>query len=158
MKWKLSILFFFFAIVVMCGCVQTEPAPTLSPTQVQTPEITATESVPVPQSSFSTSDIYLSKSYTFVNETQNFSEEVRINNASWGIKFDVSPLTDNTIYSWFEMIVTNIQTGQAETYGYGRTNGFELHHLIPGYNAGLYKVEMRGYRVNVKVLFAKRNP
>ncbi len=27
-----------------------------------------------------------------------------------------------------------LDTGQTETYGYGRTNGFELKHLIPMYN------------------------
>ncbi len=37
-------------------------------------------------------------------------------------------------------------------------NGFELHHLIPMYNTGPYKIEMKGYRVKVDVTVAKRNP
>jgi hypothetical protein len=56
------------------------------------------------------------------------------------------------------MNVTNRDTGQTDTYGYGNTYGFELHHLIPMYNTGPYEIEMKGYRVKVDVILAKRNP
>jgi hypothetical protein len=101
---------------------------------------------------------YLKKSYSFQSEKDIFTEELRVDDASWGIGFDVLPLTDNVIYSWFEMKVTNVYTNQTDTYGYGRTNGFELRHLIPMYNTGLYRIEMSGNRVKVDVTVAKRNP
>ena len=81
-----------------------------------------------------------------------------MDNPSWGIEFVVHPLQDDVIFSWFEMNVTNMDTGQSDTYGYGRTNGFDLRHLIPKYNTGPYKIEMRGNLVKVDVNVAKRNP
>jgi hypothetical protein len=127
-------------------------------TPVQPSDITDTPKVPVPKPSFSMSNNYLKKSYSFQSEQDIYTEEVRVDNASWGIGFDVLPLTDNVIYSWFEMKVTNVYSNQTETFGYGRTNGFELNHLIPMYNTGLYKFEMKGNRVKVDVRIAKRNP
>jgi hypothetical protein len=56
------------------------------------------------------------------------------------------------------MNVTNKDTMQSVIYGYGHTNGFELHHLIPMYNTGLYEIVMKGNRVKVDVFIAKRNP
>jgi len=103
-------------------------------------------------------DHYLKKSYTFQSEKQIYVEDIRVDSASWGIGFDVLPLKDDTIYTWFEMNVTNTDTGQTDTYGYGRTNGFELKHLIPMYNTGPYKIEMRGNLTKVDVAVAKRNP
>jgi len=104
------------------------------------------------------SDHYLKKTYAFQSEKQIYTEEIRVDTASWGIEFDVLPLTDDVVYSWFEMNVTNTDTGQSDIYGYGRTNGFELKHMIPMYNTGPYKIEMRGNRVKVDVVVAKRNP
>jgi hypothetical protein len=146
-----------FAGAISAGCIQGLTA-TPAPTPVQTSEVTPTPTILLPQPSFSMSDSYLKKSYAFQSEKQIYVEEIRVDNSSWGIGFDVLPLTDNVIYSWFEMNVTNIDTGQTDTYGYGRTNGFELKHLIPMYNTGPYKIEMRGNRVKVDVAVAKRNP
>ena len=148
-----------FAGAVVAGCVQgpgsgTPPAPA----SVQTSEATQTPTISLQKPSFSMSDHYLKKTYAFQSETQIYTEEIRVDTASWGIEFDVLPLTDDVIYSWFEMNVTNIDTGQTEIYGYGRTNGFELRHLIPMYNTGPYKIEMKGNRVKVDVAVAKRNP
>ena len=155
----LVILILLFAGTVVGGCLQnTPPGPTPVPTLRQTPEITETPTAPVPQPSFTLSDSYLKKSYTFQNETQGIVEDIRVDNASWGIKFDVTPLTDDVIYSWFEMNVTKKDNMQSVIYGYGRTNGFELHHLIPMYNTGLYEIVMKGNRVKVDVFVAKRNP
>jgi len=151
----LVILALLFTGAVISGCIQSS-----APEQntVHTPMVTDTEKKPVPQPSFSMSNIYLKNTYAFQSEQQIYVEEIRVDNASWGIRFDVVPLTDDVIYSWFEMNITNIGTGWTDTLGYGRTNGFERNHLVPMYNTGLYKIEMRGNRVKVDVMFAKRNP
>ncbi len=146
------------AAAVSAGCLQgLTPGATPPVSPVQTPEVTQIPTIPVPKPSFSMSDHYLKKTYAFQSEEQIIVEEIRVDNASWGIGFDVLPLTDNVIYSWFEMNVTNTDSGHTDIYGYGRTNGFELKHLIPMYNTGPYKIEMRGNRVKVDVVVAKRN-
>jgi hypothetical protein len=153
------ILTLIFAGAISAGCIQgLVPGATPALTPVQTSEVPQTPTIPLPQPSFSMGDHYLTKTYAFQSEKQIYVEEIRVDTASWGIEFDVLPLTDNVIYSWFEMNVTNTDTGQTDTYGYGRTNGFELKHLIPMYNTGPYKIEMRGNRVKVDVAVAKRNP
>jgi hypothetical protein len=153
------ILTLIFAGAISAGCIQgLVPGATPALTAVQTSEVPQTPTIPLPHPSFSMGDHYLTKTYAFQSEKQIYVEEIRVDTASWGIEFDVLPLTDNVIYSWFEMNVTNIDTGQTDTYGYGRTNGFELKHLIPMYNTGPYKIEMRGNRVKVDVAVAKRNP
>jgi predicted small secreted protein len=153
------ILLLIFAGAVIAGCIDgfTPDTNSLGGPQ-ETSAITDTPKIPVPQPSFSMGSHYLKKSYSFQSEKDVFVEEVRVDNASWGIGFDVLSLTDDVIYSWFEMKITNVYTNQTEMYGYGRTNGFELKRLIPMYNTGLYKFEMRGNRVKVDVTVAKRNP
>ncbi len=152
-------LILIFALAISAGCIQgLLPGTTPAPTPVQTSEIAQTPTIPLPKPSFSMSDHYLKKTYAFQSEKQIYTEEIRVDTVSWGIEFDVLPLTDNVVYSWFEMNVTNTDTGQSDIYGYGRTNGFELKHLIPMYNTGPYKIEMRGNRVKVDVAVAKRNP
>jgi hypothetical protein len=152
-------LIFIFALAISAGCIQgLLPGTTPAPTPIQTSEIAQTPTIPLQKPSFSMSDHYLKKTYAFQSEKQIYTEEIRVDTVSWGIEFDVLPLTDNVVYSWFEMNVTNTDTGQSDIYGYGRTNGFELKHLIPMYNTGPYKIEMRGNRVKVDVAVAKRNP
>ena len=156
-------VFIFLALifvgVISAGCIQgLIPGATPAPPPVQASEVTKTPTIPLPQPSFSMGDHYLKKTYAFTSEKQIYIEEIRVDTPSWGIEFDVLPLTDNVIYSWFEMNVTNTDTGQTDIYGYGRTNGFELKHLIPMYTTGPYKIEMRGNRVKVDVAMAKRNP
>jgi hypothetical protein len=152
-------LILIFALAISAGCIQgLLPGTTPEPTPVQTSEIAQTPTIPLSKPSFSMSDHYLKKTYAFQSEKQIYTEEIRVDTVSWGIEFDVLPLTDDVVYSWFEMNVTNTDTGQSDIYGYGRTNGFELKHLIPMYNTGPYKIEMRGNRVKVDVTVAKRNP
>jgi hypothetical protein len=152
-------LILIFALAISAGCIQgLLPGTTPEPTPVQTSEIAQTPTIPLSKPSFSMSDHYLKKTYAFQSEKQIYTEEIRVDTVSWGIEFDVLPLTDDVVYSWFEMNVTNTDTGQSDIYGYGRTNGFELKHLIPMYNTGPYKIEMRGNRVKVNVAVAKRNP
>jgi len=145
-------------VVISTGCTQGPGFATPVPTAVQTTAVTLTITMPSQQPSFSLGDHYLKKSYSFQSEKDVYVEQVRVDNASWGIGFDVLPLTDNVTDSWFSMKVTNRDTGQSDMYGYGRTNGFELHHLIPMYTPGPYEIEMKGYRVKVDVTLAKRNP
>jgi hypothetical protein len=153
------LLILIFALAISAGCIQgLLPGTTPAPTPLQTSEIAQTPTIPLQKPSFSMSDHYLKKTYAFQSEKQIYTEEIRVDTVSWGIEFDVLPLTDNVVYSWFEMNVTNTDTGQSDIYGYGRTNGFELKHLIPMYNTGPYKIEMRGNRVKVDVAVAKRNP
>ncbi|HWS21083.1 MAG TPA: hypothetical protein VN227_00400 [Methanoregula sp.] len=152
-------LILIFALAISAGCIQgLLPGTTPEPTPVQPSEIAQTPTIPLSKPSFSMSDHYLKKTYAFQSEKQIYTEEIRVDTVSWGIEFDVLPLTDDVVYSWFEMNVTNTDTGQSDIYGYGRTNGFELKHLIPMYNTGPYKIEMRGNRVKVDVAVAKRNP
>ena len=108
--------------------------------------------------SFAMGDHYLQESYSFQSEKDVVVKEFRVDNPAWGIEFDVLPLNDNTIYCWFEMKVTNVNTGQTDTYGYGRNNGFDLKNQIPMYTTGPYKLEMTGNRVKVDVTAAKRKP
>ena len=106
-KSVVPILTLIFAVSLIAGCIQVPVSPPVQ-TPVQTSEITETPKVPAPQPSFSMGSLYLKKSYSFQSEKDIFSEEVRVDDASWGIGFDVLPLTDNVIYSWFEMKVTNV--------------------------------------------------
>ena len=76
-------------------------------------------------------DHYLQKSYSFQSEKDVFVEQFRVDNPAWGIEFDLLPLNDNTIYCWFEMKVTNMDTGQTETYGYGREMGLTSNTRSP---------------------------
>jgi hypothetical protein len=156
---KLSILVILALViggVMLAGCTQSPSAPVASPvpTSAATPVVTTAEAKP----SFTMGDHYLQKSYSFQSEKDLVEEQFRVDNPAWGIEFDVLPLNDNTIYCWFEMKVTNMDTGQSETYGYGRANGFDLKNQIPMYTTGPYKLEMTGNRVKVDVSAAKRNP
>jgi len=158
MKYSIIVIFtLILAGALIAGCT----SPTVSPvtaTPTPTTVVTTATPTPSPQPSFSMGDHYLQKSYAFQSEKDVITEEFRVDNPSWAIAFDVLPLNDNLQYCWFEMNVTNMDSGHTETYGYGRDNGFELKHLIPMYNSGPYKLEMRGNRVKVDVTAAKRNP
>jgi hypothetical protein len=141
--------------VLIAGCTSTPAPVTPAPTAVPTTPEAATV---VPQPSFSMSDHYLQKSYSLQSESDVRTEEFRVDNPSWGIAFDILPLNDNLQYCWFELKVTNLDTGHSDTYGYGRENSFELHQRYPMYTTGPYKLEMKGNRVKVDVTAAKRIP
>jgi hypothetical protein len=154
------ILILLAAAALIAGCTQvpgpSAPLPTQSPEQ--TTAVSQNTLTPSSEPSFTLGDHYLKKSYAFQKLKDVYVEDVRIDNASWGIGFDVLPLTDNVTESWFVMKVTNRDTGQTDLYGYGGAYGFELHHLIPRYSTGPYEIEMKGYLVKVDVTLAKRNP
>lgn len=137
------------------GCTGTQnsatPAPTPVPAQTPSPTQTA---------SFTLGASYLSHPtpYTFSSEKDLYTEQFRATNEPWGIEFTVNPTNEDPQYTWFEMKVTQTDTGKTETFGYGRTYDYEKHQLHPMYNGGPYKIEMKGNRVSVRVDIAKRNP
>jgi hypothetical protein len=144
--------------VMIAGCTRELPDATKMQTSLVTPTATQASTVAVKQPSFSFGDQYLQKSYSFQSEKDLYVEQVRVDNPSWGIWFDVLPLNDDPQYCWFEMNVTNMDTQQSDIYGYGRDKGFEKHQQYPMYYTGLYKIEMKGNRVKVDFTVAKRNP
>lgn len=144
------------AAVLVGGCTSAPATPATTPAPATVAPTTGTTTVQTP--SFTLGDHYLQKSYSFQSENDLVTEQFRVDNPSWGIEFTVLPLNDDLQYCWFVMTVTNIDTGQSDTYGYGRDNGFELDHQIPMYTTGPYKIEMKGNRVKVDVNAAKRNP
>jgi hypothetical protein len=157
MKYRVFvILALVIAGVMVAGCTQSPAAPvaTATPTLVPTSVATTVQAQP----SFSMGDHYFRQSYSFQSEKDVVVEQFRVDNPAWGIKYDILPLNDNIISCWFELKVTNIDTGQTETYGYGRDNGFELNRQIPMYITGPYRIEMKGNLVKVDITAAKRNP
>jgi len=159
MNYCMTILLaLIIAGVMIAGCtreVQDAAKMQISPA---TPTATQESMVTVTQPSFSFGDQYLKKSYSFQSEKDVYVEQVRVDNPSWGLGFDVLPLNDDPQNCWFEMNVTNIDTLQSDNYGYGREKGFKKHQIYPMYTTGPYKIEMTGNRVKVDVILAKRNP
>ena len=135
-------MFFILALlamaVVIAGCAQiplpTPPVPALTPEQT-TAALQTTQTSTL-QPSFTLGDHYLKKSYAFNDMKDVYIEDIRMDNTSWGIGFDVLPLTDNVTESWFVMKVTNRDSGQTDLYGYGGAYGYERQHLIPRYTSG----------------------
>jgi hypothetical protein len=146
--------------VIIAGCTGTS-APSATPTANPTvpPTVMATTVATVAQQpSFTLGDHYLQKPYTFSSEKDDFIEQFIVADPSWGIEFKVTPLVDDLQYCWFTMDVTNVNTGQVDHYGYGRTFSFEKDQMYPMYTTGSYKIEMKGNRAKVDVTVAKRNP
>jgi hypothetical protein len=140
--------------VLYAGCIGNRNTVTPAPTPIL-PTLT-----PVPNETiyFTLGDQYLQKNYSFQSEKDIRTEQIRVNTPSWGIEFTVTPLNQNLQYCWFEMNVTNTDTSQTDTYGYGREYGFELNQRYAMYGYGQYKIEMKGNLVKVYVTIAKRNP
>ena len=143
--------------VAIAGCTQNQ-APAVTPTPVPSGTPAAAATPVVPQPSFSLGDHYLQKSYSFQSETDLYTEQFHVDNPSWGIDFNVLPLNDNLQYCWFQIKVTNMDNGQTDTYGYGRSYSYEKHQQFPMYTTGPYQIDMTGNRVKVDVTAAKRNP
>ena len=137
------------------GCTGTQNSATSAPTPVP-----AQIPTPIQTASFTLGASYLShpSPYSFTSEKDLYTEQFRATNEPWGIEFTVNPTNEDPQYTWFEMKVTQTDTGKTETFGYGRTYDYEKHQLHPMYNGGPYTIEMKGNRVSVKVNIAKRNP
>lgn len=153
----LIICILVIAGVLLAGCTST-PAPVATPAPTAAPETTTLPLTTSPPA-FTLGDHYLQKSYSSLNgETDVRYEEFRVDNPSWGIGFDVLPLSDDMQSCWFELTVTNMDTMRNETFGYGRDKSFELHQQYPMYTTGPYRIAIKGQRVKVDVTAAKRNP
>jgi len=123
---------------------------------------------------FELQNYYINRNYSFQDPTEVQSEQFRIpgdqttGKQPWGIIFHVTPLNDNPQNCWFEMKVTNVDSGQVEFYGYGMkpasaggdntTYGYDIDHYIPMYSIGPYKIEMSGNRVSIRLVVGNRNP
>lgn len=139
--------------VVIAGCTQGTTTPS-APVSTQA----ASVATAIPQATFALGDHYLQKSYSFQSEKDVRTEQFRVDNPAWGIDLVVLPLNDDPQYCWFEMTVTNIDNGQTDTYGFGRTFSYEKHQQFPMYVTGPYKIDMKGNLVKVDVTAAKRKP
>lgn len=158
MKFAASLIIcVLLAALVSAGCTGTQPAATPTPTTVVA---TTTTAAPTPSQtvSFTMGDHYLKKSYSFQSESDIRTEQLRIDDPSWGIEYTILPLNDDPQYCWFTMTVSNINTGRNETFGYGRTFSFEKYQQYPMYSPGAYVFTLKGNRVKVDLNVAKRNP
>ena len=159
---KICVLMIFglvFAGIIIAGCADTQapsPAVTTAPTTIM---ITPTPSTNTTVPPFKLKEFYLQGKYSFQNESGIRTENIRVPNGQpWGIEFLVKPLNDDPQYCWFEMNVTNIDNGYSDTYGYGRTNGYDIDQYIPRYNGGAYKIEMQGNLVSINMNIGNRVP
>lgn len=140
--------------VLAAGCTSTPPPATPTPTTV------ATTTVPtsIPTVVFTLGEKYLDNKYSFTSEKDVYKEQFRATNEPWGVEFTVNPTHEDPQYTWFEITLTQLDTGKVDTFGYGRTFSYEKHQMHPMYASGPYTVELKGNRVSVTVNIAKRKP
>lgn len=155
---ELIIFALVVAGIVAAGCTGTQAPPPPVTTAAPTPTPDTTVVPDHQQPVFTLGDHYLQKSYTFSSENDVFDEQFYVDDPSWGIDFNTTPLNDNVNYCWFTMDVTNVNNGQTDHYGYGRTFSYDTDQKVPMYRTGPYKIEMKGNRVKVVVTAAKRYP
>ena len=103
---------------------------------------------------------YLQNTHVFNSERDAYSEQIRIDNSSWSLGFNGTLLSDSPQNGWFEITVTNLDTHQNQTYGYGnadngRTYTYDTYQQYPMYTAGSYQIDMKGNLVGVKITVAK---
>jgi hypothetical protein len=158
--YQISGIFLVVMGVMVAGCTTGSPGgqnvPVIPAPSVGVEETTAALSVTQP--AFTLSDHYLQNTYNFQNESDNVTEQLRIDNQSWGIGFTIIALSDDPNSSWFEMTVTNVDSQKSQAFGYGRTYPYDTIQQYPMYNPGLYKIAMTGNLVDVKLDVAKRLP
>lgn len=153
----LLILTLVIAGIIVAGCTSPSvpvPATTAPSTPTPTPSIVNATGPP-----FTLKDYYIKGNYSFQSETDVRTEQFRVPSGQpWGIEFHVKTLNDDPQYCWFNMNVTNIDTGNSDTYGFGRTNGYVKDQYIPMYNGGVYEIEMTGNLVSVNMNIGDRTP
>lgn len=155
----LVLCFLILAGILIAGCIGIQAPPGVTPVPT-TAKVTTGVTTVQPQPVFSLGSAYLDKpgGYTFSSENDVIVEEFRVDSPSWGINYKIQPLNDDLQYCWFVMNVTNMNSGQTDTFGYGREYSIDLERTIPMYNEGPYTITMKGNRVKVWVKAAKRNP
>lgn len=137
------------------------PAPAIeaSPTVTLLPTVSVnTTSAVVTTPTLPLGDTYLKRAYAFSGNTKSYTEQVRVNDPSWGITMSILPLKDNPADCWFEMTVTNIDTGQSRVFGYGNKYTYDTYQQYPMYVSGAYRITMVGNLVRVDLNVAKRLP
>jgi len=152
----LTILVFLIAGIVVAGCTSTEaPAPA---TPAPTPVLVTTIATEIPQPSFSLGDHYLQRSYSFSGPNDVYTEQFYVDDPSWGIDFNITPLSDNLSDCWFTLDVMDVNSNQTDHYGFGRGFSTNTDQKIPRYVTGPYQFQMKGNRVKAVVTAAKRYP
>ncbi|WP_292424839.1 hypothetical protein [Methanoregula sp.] len=159
-KYFIPVLFLVLAGIMVAGCTMGSPGgQSATVTPVPSTGVQETTGVStLTQPTLAIGDHYLQKSYPFYSESDQFTEQFRIDNPSWAVMFTVLPLNDDPQYCWFEMTVTNLDSQKSQTYGFGRTYPYTTYQQYPMYTTGLYKIEMKGNLVKMDLDVAKRLP
>jgi hypothetical protein len=148
-------------IIAGCSTTQVPPAtPTPVPSTPTVAPVTTTAVTPASHPSFSLGDRYLEDpgGYQLLTEKDTVVKEFRVDSTAWGIYFKIIPLNDNLQYCWFTVDMTNMNTNQTETFGYGRNLSHELEQWVPMYKDGPYRFTITGNNVKVYLTAAKRLP
>ncbi|MFZ0004923.1 MAG: hypothetical protein WCC86_01425 [Methanoregula sp.] len=145
---------------VLCtGCIQGSSPASEVITINQTPVPLATapnEALTVTPPILSLGNQYLQNSYSFVNQSDRVTEQIRIADPSWAIEFNITPLSYNIQDCWFEMKITNLDTHANQTFSWTYLN--DTFQQYPMYTTGSYQIDMTGNLVLVKLDVAKRLP
>jgi len=151
---------FLLILGVICtGCIQGgSSAGQGNPVnQTPIPEVTVPTAVTIATPpTLSLVDLYLQNSYSFVNQSNRITEQIRIADPSWAIEYNITPLSYNIQDCWFEMKVTNLDTQANQTFSWTYLN--ETFQQYPMYTTGPYQIDMTGNLVLVKLDVAKRLP
>ncbi|MFA5330741.1 MAG: hypothetical protein WC342_00025 [Methanoregula sp.] len=149
------------------GTVTTTVSVTVPPGVVSLPSVSQATVEPVNTSTtqpvettplLSLGDHYLQRAYAFSGGSTSYTDQVRVNDPSWGITMSILPLKDDPKDCWFEMTVTNIDTGLTKTFGYGQKYSYDTYQQYPMYTTGAYRITMVGDLVRVDLNVAKRLP
>jgi hypothetical protein len=145
--------------VISAGCIQgSSPAGeviTINQTPVPlatAPNLALTVTPPI----LSLGNQYLQNSYSFVNQSDRVTEQIRVADPSWAIEFNITPLSYNIQDCWFEMKITNLDTHANQTFFWTYLN--DTFQQYPMYTTGPYQIDMTGNLVLVKLDVAKRLP
>lgn len=145
---------------VLCmGCIQGSSPANEVITINQTPVPLATapnEALTVTPPILSLGNQYLQNSYSFVNQSDRVTEQIRIADPSWAIEFNITPLSYNIQDCWFEMKITNLDTHANQTFSWTYLN--DTFQQYPMYTTGSYQIDITGNLVLVKLDVAKRLP
>jgi hypothetical protein len=159
----LTVCTLILAGVLIAGCSTTQVPPVTSPPATSVPTVapvTTTAVTVSPHPSFSLGDRYLEDpgGYQLLTENDTVVKEFRVDSTAWGIYFKIIPLNDNLQFCWFTVEVTNKDTNQTESFGYGRNLSREPEQWIPMYKDGPYRFTLTGNNVKVYLTAAKRLP
>ncbi|MGB8308314.1 MAG: hypothetical protein WCE65_00605 [Methanoregula sp.] len=141
------------------GCIQGSSPANEVITINQTPVPLATapnEALTVTPPILSLGNQYLQNSYSFVNQSDRVTEQIRIADPSWAIEFNITPLSYNIQDCWFEMKITNLDTHANQTFSWTYLN--DTFQQYPMYTTGSYQIDITGNLVLVKLDVAKRLP